>query len=122
MSCVLYTFFFGYIRTKLPNNTIWTPKHECSDGHAFVSPVGKYRANPWGLHDMLGNVWEWTCSSYGKSYDGTETKCSSKNHAGPRSLLGGSWNREPAGVRSASRIWDWPDYRNDTIGFRLAQD
>ena len=68
---------------------------------------------------MSGNVAEWTCSQYKKSYDGSEQKCSVS--ASNYSLRGGSWDDPPGGVRAAYRgnIF-YPDNRDFHIGFRLA--
>ncbi len=108
--------------TKLPNNFSWTERHDCADGHAFASPVGRLEPNHWGLYDMLGNVWEWTCSAYDADYGGAEQRCAGKNHAGRVALRGGSWFNNPRWVRSASRSWHSPDIRVVNLGFRLAQD
>jgi formylglycine-generating enzyme required for sulfatase activity len=84
--------------------------------------VGSYPANPWGLYDMAGNVWEWTCSAYVKDYDGSEKQCSSKNDANSQRVIrGGSWNNEPTNSRSANRDNDTPDDRDDDVGFRLSR-
>ena len=87
-----------------------------------TSPVGSFSSNTFGLQDMLGNVWEWTCSEYTWSYDRSEQKCSVS--ADNYSLRGGSWSNPPRGVRAANRYntSTGPWYRSINIGFRLAQD
>ena len=70
---------------------------------------------------MSGNVAEWTCSQYKKSYDGSEQKCSVS--ASKYSLRGGSWDNVPRGVRAADRLGYGPAHRNFyALGFRLARD
>jgi formylglycine-generating enzyme required for sulfatase activity len=58
--------------------------------------VGQFPANGWGLHDMHGNVWEWTGSEYDEGYGGAELRLvSDPNSGGPRVLRGGSWFLDP---------------------------
>jgi len=85
-----------------------------------TAPAGSFKPNAFGLFDMLGNVWEWTCSEYKKSYDGSEQKCAVS--AEDYSLRGGSWAYGPGYVRSAARNYYGPDARSGRIGFCLAQD
>jgi len=86
-----------------------------------TAPVGSFKPNAFGLFDMLGNVWEWTCSQYRKSYDGSEQKCSVS--ASSYSLRGGSWlNFTPWRVRAAFRDNSNPGHRGSSVGFRLARD
>ena len=85
-----------------------------------TAPVRSFTPNTFGLHDMLGNVYERTCSEYKASYDGSEQKCSVS--ADYYSLRGGSWLYAPRWVRAAHRNIYNPDYRFNYIGFRLAQD
>ncbi len=96
--------------------------HDCDDGHVHTAPAGSFRANRFGLHDMLGNLWEWTCSAHEASYDGSEKRCMSKNYAARRVIRGGSWYSRPRFVRSAYRFGFTADDRYDGVGFRLAQD
>ena len=97
------------------------PIHACRDGQVHTAPGGGYRANGWGLHDMLGNVWEWTCSEYDEGYGGGESRCASGSD-GRRVIRGGSWANVPRRVRSATRYRYDPGTRSYTLGFRLAQD
>ena len=91
----------------------------CFDGYKYTAPVGSFRPNRFGLYDMLGNVWEWTCSDYAERYDGTESSCGS----GPRRVnRGGSWTFLPDYVRSATRNKDFTTSRYSNLGFRLARD
>lgn len=92
----------------------------CEDGYKASAPVGKFRANRFGLHDMLGNVSEWTCSEYYEEYDGKEKGCASPDSEFPdRVYRGGSWFDDPDLVRSADR--DYIDTSADDagLGFRL---
>lgn len=90
-----------------------------------TAPVGSFAPNPFGLHDMLGNVWEWTCSEYEQKYSGKELECIGKNHANedsrPRVIRGGAWYNVAQWLRASSRTWNARAYRNNEVGFRLAR-
>ena len=85
-----------------------------------TEPVGTYQANPWGLYEVHGNVWEWTCSAYAENYDGSEMRCQTSD--GTRLVRrGGSWLNGPRYLRAARRVRDSPAYREYRLGFRLAR-
>ena len=94
------------------------------DGSVRTAPVGRYEANPWGLHDMSGNASEWVADWYDRAY---YSKSPERNPKGPSSgelrvLRGGSWSNEPGHVRSAARNGLAPSERGGNLGFRCAQD
>ncbi|MBT7171472.1 MAG: SUMF1/EgtB/PvdO family nonheme iron enzyme, partial [Phycisphaerales bacterium] len=79
-----------------------------NDGQFIGCDVGKYRANPWGLHDMIGNVAEWTRSSY-KAYPyKADDGRNDLNPADHKVMRGGSWRDRPKWGRSGVRR----DYRS----------
>ncbi|VFM97321.1 MAG: Formylglycine-generating enzyme, required for sulfatase activity, contains SUMF1/FGE domain [Candidatus Kentron sp. G] len=88
---------------------------------AGTHPVARKQANPWGLHDMLGNVWEW-CRDGLREY-GDEIVI---DPAGPekqgeeRVVRGGSWYYFARYVRAAFRLRYLPGVRFDRLGFRCA--
>lgn len=87
-------------------------------------PVGQKRANPWGLYDMHGNVWEWCEDWYVDNYDMTPID-GSANHSGPKKekiLRGGSWIYYAQDARSAIRSRDARNARYVIVGFRIVRD
>ena len=88
-----------------------------------TSPVGSFEANPFGLYDTAGNIWEWTCSEYEDTYRGKELRCFEKSHSKSirLSLRGGSWVNGGAGLRSAVRGSGRPTDRGGFLGFRVSR-
>jgi serine/threonine protein kinase len=85
-------------------------------------PVGQKRPNAWGVHDMLGNVWEWTWDSYSGYSDSSQ-----RDPVGPaagtyRVYRGGSWfSKRARYVRVANRYGAPPRDQRGTVGCRLAR-
>ena len=95
-----------------------------------TSAVGCFPPNDYGLYDMVGNVWEWTRSLWGKDWQKSEfgypyQPDDSKREdlwAGDgirRVMRGGSWADYRVGSRCAVRGWDWPGDRSGNYGFRV---
>ena len=107
--------------SKRVNTSFPWEHHRCDDRHAQTAPVGSFLPNAWGVYDMLGNVWEWTCSSYNSTFNGSESRCAAQSTSSSLVLRGGAWNGSPFGVRSAQRINITPIYFYSSLGFRLAK-
>ncbi len=88
-----------------------------------TQPVGQYPANPWGFHDMHGNVWEWTGSAYNAHYAGQELNVLpiDADAKTARVLRGGGWINDSGWLRSAQREHKLPSYFGSHIGFRVAR-
>jgi iron(II)-dependent oxidoreductase len=96
--------------------------------HDGPAPVGALPAGAsrWGCHQMMGDVWEWTSSSFG-AYPGFSSfpyREYSEVFFGDdyKVLRGGSWATSPLAVRGTFRNWDYPIRRQIFSGFRCARD
>ena len=98
-----------------------------SDGFSSTAPVGSFPANPWGLHDMAGNVYEWTADWHSAGYYATAPMDDPPGPAGGpdfvyRVLRGGSWYFPfTEYLRASYRFGYTPSYRYFNIGFRCSQ-
>ncbi|MEH6626798.1 MAG: SUMF1/EgtB/PvdO family nonheme iron enzyme [Motiliproteus sp.] len=104
-------------------------KAACDDcGSPFDSnqpaPVGSFKANPFGLYDMNGNVYEWVADCYNENYREAPTDGASWNvgQCNYRVMRGGSWYDISRLIRSASRYRHPPNSSRNSWGFRLALD
>lgn len=87
-------------------------------------PVGELNANPFGLHDMHGNVFEWVQNGWEESYFAKFRKTPAVDPIGPapsemKVIHGGDWNDPGFGCYISSRDAYPPDFRLDTFGFRV---
>jgi len=89
------------------------------DGQLVTTDVGSYMPNRWGLHDMHGNVWEWTRTAYQPYPYHEDDGRNAADGAGPRVARGGSWYDLPKRCRSASRL-SYPAWQKVyNVGFRV---
>ena len=101
------------------------PNANCTDQHATVAPVGQYPPNAFGLHDVIGNVWEWTQDCYQGPYAAAPVDGSSYEVAGQcelRSVRGGSWRSHMFRQRPAWRGRDPETRKSDIFGFRVVRE
>jgi sulfatase modifying factor 1 len=105
----------------------WPEHNQLSDGFYYTAPVSSFAANKSGVHDMLGNVWEWTADWYAADYYSASP---TGDPRGPelgttRVARGGSWFCSPnyCGAYSTHyRGASPPDHAFNNVGFRCAMD
>ncbi|HWW64221.1 MAG TPA: formylglycine-generating enzyme family protein [Sphingomonadaceae bacterium] len=94
------------------------------DTYDFTSPVKSFPANPWGLYDMAGNVWEMTADCRYPDYVGAPTDGSART--GPdcfsHIVRGGDYSSSKRGQRPTARSAAGDRFRSTGLGFRIAQD
>ncbi|MCY4671545.1 MAG: SUMF1/EgtB/PvdO family nonheme iron enzyme [Rhodococcus sp.] len=96
---------------------------DCNDGFDATAPVGSFSPNGFGLHDVLGNVWEWTEDCWNDRYvqapsDGSAWET---GDCGRRVVRGGAWNTQPEQVRVAVRDGVRAGTRSNNLGFRVVR-
>ena len=112
------TYFFGNEVGELSRYAWFGAENDLG-----TAPVGKKQPNPWGLHDIYGNLWEWVEDCAHPDYQ------SAPSDARPwlggdcalRVVRGGGWNSPASYARSAVRGSSVPDLNDSGTGFRLAR-
>ncbi len=102
------------------DNKDW-PEKQYPQGKAGTHPVGRKVPNPWGLYDMLGNVYEWCADYWHGSYEGAPVDGNPWLTADDHVIRGGSWGGLSRGARAAYRERIMFADRDDNVGFRCAR-
>jgi formylglycine-generating enzyme required for sulfatase activity len=105
-----------------PDNPL-AAMYPADDGFATTAPVGSFPkgASPFGVQDVVGNVWEWVGDWYAPYQGGAQENPTGPEQGKDRVMRGGSWNgSDPAWVRPTFRFRSTPSLRSHGIGFRCA--
>ena len=104
---------------ELSRNFAWFDENRAESTH----PVATKKPNPFGLYDMIGNVWEWCQDHWHPDYKGAPATCEPWVDSSPkrplRCLRGGAWDMNVFRCRSAYRSWDWEMNATSRFGLRI---
>lgn len=109
------------LRCETPNKVLDPLGWFCGNSSETPHPVGRKLANAWGLHDMLGNVWEWTLDWFESSLSGPATDPTGPLESPRRVSRGCAWRSDAARCRAAFRYSGGPGNRGDDVGLRPAR-
>ena len=113
------TFFWGNTSGD-PDATTESYAWYASNSNNTTHGVGQKLPNPWGLYDIVGDVWQWCWDWFGTYPTGPQTNPIGPSSGTDRVIRGGSWYNSSGGLASAYRYYDDPNYEYNTIGFRVA--
>jgi formylglycine-generating enzyme required for sulfatase activity len=107
-------------QAKLPGNWVYLA---CTDGYSHTAPVGSFKANAFGLYDLMGNVWEWVEDCYGRNLTEIPADGSARASGDCRehTVRGGAWSTPARMLRTAVRAKAPAGARFDDVGFRVVR-
>ncbi|MCA9089974.1 MAG: SUMF1/EgtB/PvdO family nonheme iron enzyme [Planctomycetaceae bacterium] len=110
-------YSFGDLPSQI-GDYAWCRQNAREGGQPYAHEVGLKKANPWGLSDVHGNVWEWCLNWFeGQVPGGTDPRGAETGDR--RSFRGGSWRSSADQVHSAIRSGREPEFVTSALGFRV---
>jgi formylglycine-generating enzyme required for sulfatase activity len=111
-------YFFGNDQTALTDYG-WFELNSLQRTH----PVGMKKPNPWGLYDIVGNLWEWCEDDWHSDYAGAHSDggawLTGEDRQQRRTMRGGAWDMDAFRCRSTYRSWDWKHIATNRFGLRI---
>jgi formylglycine-generating enzyme required for sulfatase activity len=107
-------------QAKLPGNWAYLA---CTDGYSHTAPVGSFKANAFGLYDLMGNVWEWVDDCYGRNLTEipADGRARTSDDCREHTVRGGAWSTPARMLRTAVRAKAPAGARFDDVGFRVVR-
>jgi len=105
----------------LPNSVLDPIAWFAANSRGTTHPVKQKKPNPWGLFDMLGNIYEWVWDRHGPYPVKPVEDPMGAREGDARIIRGGCWSRIARRCRAANRLWKAPKNRSNEIGFRPAR-